>query len=293
MPAIDPVSSTRQPVGPWTDNAYQPHLARIVRIYRMVEDHYVFTIRFEDDDLSDGFEHRPGQFVMLSVPGSGEAPISISSPPTRRGVLELCVRRTGRVTDALYRLRMNDYVGIRGPYGNGYPLEELYGDDLLLVAGGLGMAPIRSLLWYALDEREKFRNVILMYGGRDPESMLFREELTSLTDRDDLECLLTVDRADPETWGHHVGRLPELFDRIAIDADRTHAAVCGPPVVYRFVLKRLLELGFSKNRILMSLERRMKCGVGKCGHCGIGAKYACTDGPIFTYWDALNLPEMI
>ena len=293
MPAIDRVTGARLAAGAWTDNVYQPHLARIVRIYKMVEDHYVFTLRFEDDALADAFTHRPGQFVMLSVPGSGEAPISISSPPTRRGVLELCVRRTGRVTDALYRLRMNDYVGIRGPYGNGYPLEELYGGDLLLVAGGLGMAPIRSLLWYALDEREKFRNVILMYGGRDPESMLFREELTSLTDRDDLECLLTVDRADPETWSHRVGRLPELFDRVVIDADRTHAAVCGPPIVYRFVLRRLLDLGFSKDRILMSLERRMKCGVGKCGHCGIGAKYACTDGPIFTYWDALNLPEMI
>jgi NAD(P)H-flavin reductase len=275
------------------DNVYHPSLARIVRIYKMVEDHYVFTVRFEDDDLSESFRHRPGQFIMLSVPGSGEAPISISSSPTRRGTLELCVRRTGRVTDALYRLRMNDYVGIRGPYGNGYPMEEMVGEDLLLVAGGLGMAPIRSLLWYALDEREKFRRVILMYGGRDPQSMLFRDELVSLTDRSDLECLLTVDNADPVRWGHHVGRLPALFDHVEIDAVRTHAAVCGPPVVYRYVLERLLDLGFSKDRILMSLERRMKCGVGKCGHCGIGAKYTCTEGPIFTYWDALNLPEMI
>ena len=293
MSTPDPVSTAWRPVESWGANVYQPILARIVRIYKMVEDHYVFTVRFEDDDTAAGFSHRPGQFVMLSVPGSGEAPISISSPPTRRGVLELCVRRTGRVTDALYRLRMNDYVGIRGPYGNGYPMEELYGDDLLLVAGGLGMAPIRSLLWFALDEREKFRNVILMYGGRDPESMLFREELTSLTDRDDLECLLSVDTDPTGDWAHHVGRLPELFDQVTLDAVRTHAAVCGPPIVYKYVLERLLDLGFSKDRILMSLERRMKCGIGKCGHCGIGAKYTCTDGPIFTYWDALNLPEMI
>lgn len=293
MQARSPVSTVWRPTELWRDNVYHPILARIVRIYKMVEDHYVFTVRFEEDDVAAGFSHRPGQFVMLSVPGSGEAPISISSPPTRRGVLELCVRRTGRVTDALYRLRMNDYVGIRGPYGNGYPMEELYDEDLLLVAGGLGMAPIRSLLWFALDEREKFRRVILMYGGRDPENMLFREELTSLTDRDDLECLLSVDRDPTGEWAQHVGRLPELFDQVDIDSDRTHAAVCGPPIVYKYVLERLLDLGFSKDRILMSLERRMKCGIGKCGHCGIGAKYTCTDGPIFTYWDALNLPEMI
>jgi sulfhydrogenase subunit gamma (sulfur reductase) len=277
----------------WTANPYQPHIARLVRIYKMVEDHYLFTFRFEDDDLARTFRHRPGQFVMLSVPGSGEAPISISSSPTRPGVLELCVRRTGRVTDALYRLRMNDRVGIRGPYGNGYPVEAMEGEDLLITAGGLGMAPLRSLLWYALDEREKFGRLILMYGARTPDTMLFRDELTSLADRDDLTCLLTVDEDPAGDWRHHVGVLPILFDHVSLDPRGTMAAVCGPPVVYRFVLQRLLELGFPKDRILMSLERRMKCGVGKCGHCSVGYKYTCVHGPIFTYWDAINLPEMI
>jgi sulfhydrogenase subunit gamma (sulfur reductase) len=277
----------------WHANPYQPLVARIVRIFKMVPDHYLFTLRFEDDDVSDRFSHRPGQFVMVSVPGAGEAPISISSPPTRRGVLELCVRRTGRVTNALYRLAMNDAVGIRGPYGNGYPVERLEGGDLLMAAGGLGMAPLRSLLWYALDEREKFDRVILMYGGRDPATMLYRDELVSLTDRTDLECLLTVDADPTGEWAHHIGVLPLLFDHVEIDPQTTHAAVCGPPVVYRYVLERLLALGFSKDRILMSLERRMKCGVGKCGHCSVGYKYTCVHGPIFTYWDAINLPEMI
>ncbi|MDP1862252.1 MAG: FAD/NAD(P)-binding protein [Gemmatimonadaceae bacterium] len=277
----------------WDANPYQPHTARLVQIYKMVPDHYLFTIRFEDDDVSARFRHRPGQFVMLSVPGAGEAPISISSSPTRRGVIELCVRRTGRVTDALYRLRMNDVVGIRGPYGNGYPLHAMEGGDLLVTAGGLGMAPLRSLLWYALDEREKFGRIVLMYGTRDPASMLFREELISLTDRHDLECLLTVDKDPTGTWTEHVGYLPALFDHVKLDPRTTHAAVCGPPVVYQYVLARLLELGFSKDRILMSLERRMKCGVGKCGHCSVGYKYTCQHGPIFTYWDAINLPEMI
>jgi sulfhydrogenase subunit gamma (sulfur reductase) len=276
-----------------TANPYQPHAARLVRIYRMVDDNWVFTFRFLDDELAATFRHRPGQFIMLSVPGAGEAPISISSPPSRPGVIELCVRRVGRVTNALYRLATNDVVGIRGPYGNGFPVEQLRGSDLLLVAGGLGMAPLRSLLWYALDYRDQFKSITLMYGAKTPAHMLFREELVSLVDRTDMTCLLTVDGAPPGTWKHHVGLLPKLFDHAKIDPLTTHAAVCGPPIVYRFILERLLVLGFAKDRILMSLERRMKCGVGKCGHCSIGYKYTCLEGPIFTYWDAINLPEMI
>jgi NAD(P)H-flavin reductase len=259
----------------------------------MVQDNHLFTLRFLDDARAASFRHRPGQFVMLSVPGAGEAPISISSSPTRPGVIELCVRRAGRVTDALYRLKTNDVVGIRGPYGNGFPVEDMTGDDLVLVAGGLGMAPLRSLLWYALDNRDRFGAVTLLYGAKTPGDMLFREELVSLVDRTDLICLLTVDRDPAGDWRNHVGLLPSLFDHVRIDPAATYAAVCGPPIVYRFVLERLLVLGFTKDRILMSLERRMKCGVGKCGHCSVGYKYTCIHGPIFTYWDAINLPEMI
>jgi len=283
--------TTHHPV--LSDNPYQPYLARIVRIEKMVENTQVFTLRFLDEHLVRSFRHQPGQFIMLSIPGTGEMPISISSSPTRPEVLELCVRRVGRVTNALYRMRTNDVVGVRGPYGNGYPMQEIAGHDLLLAAGGLGMAPLRSLLWYALDHRDQFNNLTLMYCSKRPEDMLFREELSALVDRADINCLLTVD-ADPSgTWKNHVGLLPTMFDYARIDPARTYAAVCGPPVVYKFILKRLLDLGFPKNRILMSLERRMKCGVGKCGHCSIGYKYTCLHGPIFTYWDAINLPEMI
>lgn len=289
-----PVLERARPYAPaWSENPYQPHLARITHVYKMVEDNHLFTLRFLEDDVAEGFSHLPGQFVMLSVPGSGEAPISISSSPTRAGVLELCVRRVGRVTNALYRLPTNSLVGIRGPYGNGYPVASMEGEDLLLVAGGLGMAPLRSLLWYALDRRDRFGRVILMCGAKTPASMLFRDELVSLVDRTDLECLLTVDSDTDGTWSNFVGVLPSLFDHVRLDAGHTHAAVCGPPVVYKYVLARLLALGFSKGRVLMSLERRMKCGVGKCAHCCIGHKYTCLDGPIFTYWDAINLPEMI
>ena len=274
-------------------NPYQPQMARIVRIYKMVEDNYLFTLRFLDDLVADSFVHRPGQFVMLSLPGTGEAPFSISSSPTRRGFIELCVRRVGRVTEALYRSNTNDVVGVRGPYGNGFPVQDMAGDDLLLAAGGLGMAPLRSLLWFAVDNRDRFGRITLMYGSRTPADMLFRDELVSLVDRPDMTCLLTVDEDPDGGWSNHIGRLPELFDHADINPVTTYAAVCGPPVVYRFILERLLALGFTKDRILMSLERRMKCGVGKCGHCSIGYKYTCTHGPIFTYWDAINLPELI
>ena len=274
-------------------NPYQPFMARIVRIERMIDDSHLFTIRFLDAALAEGFRHSPGQFVMLSVLGAGEVPISISSSPSRTGVLELCIRRVGRVTNALFRLKTNDLVAIRGPYGNGFPVEEMFGDDLLIVAGGLGMAPLRSLLWYALDQRERFREITLMYGARTPAGMLFRDELVSLLDRSDIRTLLGVDSDPTGTWRGEVCRLPELFDRARINPATTYAAVCGPPAVYRLVLDRLLDLGFSKDRILMSLERRMMCGVGKCGHCSVGYKYTCTHGPIFTYWDAINLPEMI
>lgn len=278
---------------PMAQNPYQPHMARIVRIYKMVEDNYVFTLRFLDDRLAASFDYRPGQFMMLSVPGTGEAPISISSSPSRPGILELCVRRVGRVTNALYRMQTNDLVGLRGPYGNGFPIEQMMGNDLLIVAGGLGMAPLRSVLWYALDNRDDFKSVTLMYGVKTPAQMLFREELASLVDRTDMKCLLTVDSDPSFTWKHHIALLPKLFDHVTVNPHTTYAAVCGPPVVYRYVLKRLLELGFSKDRILMSLERRMKCGVGKCNHCSVGYKLTCLHGPIFTYWDAINLPEMI
>lgn len=274
-------------------NPYQPYQARIIRIHRMVDDNWLFTLRFLDEDAAAAFRHRAGQFVMLSVPGAGEAPVSISSSPSWLGVVELCVRRVGRVTDALYRLRPMDVVGVRGPYGNGFPIEKLRGASLLLAAGGLGIAPLRSLLWFAIDHRDQFGDITLMYGARTPRDMLFRDELLTLVERADLNCLLTVDRDPGGAWTNHLGLLPEMFNYADIDPPRTYAAVCGPPVVYRLILDRLLDLGFSKDRILMSLERRMKCGVGKCGHCSVGYKYTCLHGPIFTYWDAVNLPEMI
>ena len=256
------------------------------------ESHDTVTLDLEPPP-GRAFSFRPGQFNMLYVFGIGEVPISVSGDPAADGPVRHTIRDVGAVTHALCTRQPGQEVGVRGPYGNGFPVEEMHGHDLLIIAGGLGMAPLRSLLWYALDNRDKFGNVTLMYGAKTPRDMLFREELSSLTNVDAITTLLTVDRNPDGDWKHHVGLLPTLFDHVEIDAGRTYAAVVGPPVVYKFVLRELLARNFAKDRILMSLERRMKCGVGKCGHCTIGYKYTCIEGPVFTYWDAINLPEVV
>ena len=276
---------------------HRPSPARLVGIQPLAPEHALFQFRFENRTENEEWSHRPGQFVMLSVMGTGEAPISICSSPSRGGVIELCVRNAGRVTSALHRLKEGAIVGLRGPYGNGYPVERMKGQDVLIAAGGLGMAPLRSLVWYILDNRGDFGHVTLLYGTRAPEDVLFKGEMASMVDRSDLETHLTVDKLseDGQPWPHDVGVVTGLFKYVKdrVDPARTYAAVTGPPIMYRFVLRELLALGFGKDRILMSLERRMKCGIGKCSHCAVGYKYTCIHGPIFTYWDAMNLPEMI
>ncbi|MFH1962511.1 MAG: FAD/NAD(P)-binding protein [bacterium] len=274
-------------------NPYMPHLAKIIRIIPQIDDVRLFQIRLEDEKIRNEFRHRPGQFVMISVLGTGEAPISISSSPTRTGIIELCIRKAGKVTDALFRLKENAVIGIRGPYGNGYFMERIKGNNLLIVAGGIGMAPLRSLLWYSLDNRDDFKDIILMYGTKTPNEMLFKDELFSLLDRGNIKCLLTVDKDDTGTWKTNVGVVTRLFDMISLSPETTYAAICGPPIMYQFVLQKLIECGFSKDRIMMSLERRMQCGIGKCLHCSVGHKYTCTDGPIFTYWDVMNMQEVV
>jgi len=282
-------------VPPSEDDAHRPEPAVLARIRQMVPDHRLFEVRFKDPKLNERFEHRPGQFVMLSVFGTGEAPFSISSSPTREAV-ELCIRRVGRVTDALYRLDEGAPIGLRGPYGNGFPVEEMKGSDLLLVAGGLGFAPLRSLLWYVLDKREDYGRIVLMYGTKSTAELLFEWELDELMSRDDLESYFIVEKVEPgheSTWKGSTGLVTQLFDEVELDPKSMFTAICGPPVMYKFVLQELMKRDFPKDKILMSLERKMKCGIGKCAHCAVGHKYTCLDGPIFTYWDAMQLPEMI
>ncbi|MFZ5785424.1 MAG: FAD/NAD(P)-binding protein, partial [Acidobacteriota bacterium] len=251
-------------------------------------------LRFVDSVLADSFAFRPGQFVELSVVGVGEGPFSLPSSPTRRGMFQLGVRRVGTLTNYLFdHVIEGDTVGIRGPLGNGFPVELFEGQDVLLVAGGLGMVPLRGLLQYLIDQRDRFGRVMLLYGTRSPEQVLFREELESLSRRGDAEILLSVDQTQGRPWAGRVGVVTELLDLVTFDVARTHAIACGPPVFYKFMLEKLVARGFGRHRIFLSLERRMECGVGKCGHCAVGYTFTCLHGPVFSYWDAINLPELI
>ncbi len=275
-------------------NPFLPEPARIVRAYNLTQDVRFFQVRLVDMEKALSFRYRPGQFAMISVLGAGEAPFSISSTPSRPGLLEFCIRKVGTVTNALFRLRENSLIGLRGPYGNGFPIEAMEGKDVLIVVGGLGAAPLRSVLLYCLDNRDQFGRVIVLYGAKRPAEMIFREEYFDLKKRVDLECHLAVDADDTGTWTENIGVVTTLFPKVKdINPANTYALVCGPPVMYKFVIKELVKLNIPKHQILMTLERRMKCGVGKCGHCAIDYIYTCLDGPVFTYWDVLHMRELI
>jgi NAD(P)H-flavin reductase len=273
-------------------------MAQLVDVEQMTALEKLFRIQLpEDQDLG----HDPGQFVMLSILGIGEAPISITSSPSRsNGDFELCVRQVGNVTNALHAMEPGSKVGIRGPFGKGFPIDEMRGKDVLFAPGGLGLAPLRSLINQVLDERDDFERVMILYGAKRRSELLFRDELNQWVERDDVECLLTVDCEDEgEEWNPNqpltcnIGVITTLFPDIEIDAQNTIAITCGPPIMYRFVLMEMLDKGIPESNIYLSLERRMKCGVGKCGHCQINNLYCCQDGPVFNYADIKGFEEAL
>jgi sulfhydrogenase subunit gamma (sulfur reductase) len=275
------------------DLVFQPYPARIERILPQIEGHRLFQLRFTDEDVERVFSHGPGQFVEVSIPGVGEAPISISSPPTRPGIIEICVRKAGSVTSALFQLQKGDLIALRGPFGMGFPVGLLKDQDLLLVAGGLGLAPLRSLLWAVLDNRTDYGKLVLMYGSRSPDDVLFKYELLGLMNRTDMKYLLSVDTDEEGIWRQYVGLVTDLFDKVKLDPETTYCALCGPPIMYRFVIREILKKNISPDRIFVSLERMMKCGVGKCGHCAMGEYYCCTDGPVFNYAEIGHVKEAL
>lgn len=275
------------------DLIFQPNLARIERILPQISDHRLFQLKFVDEGVAKAFSHTPGQFVEVTVLGVGEAPISISSPPTRPEIIEICVRKAGSVTGALFKLQKGDLIGLRGPFGKGFSLDHLKGQDLLLVAGGLGMAPLRSLLQAILDDRSNYGDLVLMYGARNPDDILFKYELLGLMNRTDLKYFLSVDVDEEGIWRQYIGVVTGLFQNVELKHETTYCALCGPPVMYRFVIQELVKRKIPKDRIFLSLERMMQCGVGKCGHCAIGEYYCCTDGPVFKYSDINHIKESI
>lgn len=260
---------------------YVPRVATIQRIEQMTERERLFTLRL-GDDVPLG--HDPGQFVEVSLFGVGEAPISVCSSPNGQSDFQLCVRAVGKVTHALHRLDEGAIVGIRGPFGRGFSPQEMVEKDILFVAGGIGLAPLRSLIHYVLDldHRSLFGKVTILFGARSPRELLFKEDLARWKQRDDVEVHVTVDRGE-ETWRGHTGVITTLFPDLEVKGENTVAVIVGPPVMYRFVLLEVFHKGIPEPQIVLSLERKMKCGVGKCGHCQIGGVYVCQGGPVFHY----------
>jgi len=263
-------------------NPYIPQMGVITEIKEETSDVKSFRIKFRDERLNGEFTYIPGQFVELSIAGFGESPISISSSPTRRGYIDLSVRRVGALTTKLYSLSIGDYVGLRGPFGNGYPIKDLLGRNLLLIGGGIGIAPLRSLILFVLDNIREFGEIDILYWADTPQDIIFRDLFEEWRDEVDTEIYLTVDRPD-RGWRGNVGAVTKSFDETGLDPKNTSVVICGPPIMIKFAALDLLNCGFSSNQIIVSLERLMKCGVGMCGHCCIGGKYTCQDGPIFTY----------
>jgi len=268
---------------------YLPELATIKKVADLTATEKFFEIK-----LGSGRElgHRPGQFVEVSVFGIGEAPISISSSPTKKGSFELAIRKVGNVTNAIHNMKPGDTIGIRGPFGTHFPCDETKGKDILFVAGGIGLVPARSFINYVLDNRKDYGRVIIFFGARSPKEQLYLDELAKWRKSGDVEYFETVDRGD-DTWKGNVGVITTLFPKIKIEPTRTSCVIVGPPIMYRFVIKEALDRHIAAHNIYVSLERRMKCGVGKCGHCQINGVYCCQDGPVFKYSDITHLTEAL
>lgn len=270
---------------------YQPEPATLVGREQFTEIDSVF--RFELSEREE-LGHLPGQFVQVFVPGFGEAPFSISSSPTSDGPFELCIRAVGSVTKAIHDLDVGDTVGIRGPFGETCDIDSFKGNDLLFVAGGIGLAPLRSMIDYALANREWFGDVTVLYGCKEPSEILFADEIDRWMGSEDIDFRMTVDEV-PEgvDWDGHVGVITTLIPGLAIDPENTYTIVCGPPVMFTFVQQELDAKSIPHDRIYLSLERRMHCGVGLCGHCQINDLYVCQDGPVFNYEVIKERPEAL
>lgn len=280
------------------ENIYDTAKCRLLRKYDLSKHDKLFLFRFEDPDIAMNWRFKPGQFVEVSLLGLGEVPISICSSARRMGFFELCIRNAGRVTSEIHKLEPGTLVGIRGPYGNGFPMEQFHNRDLLLVAAGLGMAPLRSVFLYAIDNRWLFGDITIINSAKFGNELLFDKELEAMKDiatAEDISIVQTATR-DPEFKGLH-GRATVHFDKVNVDPSNCSVAMCGPPAMYKGMFEELIARGYDPRHIFVTLERRMKCGVGKCGHCNIGTatswKYVCKDGPVFDYYAITSIPGLI
>ncbi len=279
---------------PATENIYLPKPAVLDRVTDDIAEVKTFYWHFEDVVEQEKFKRfRPGQFAQVSLFGTGEFPASLPPSPTE-GEVFFTIRQVGSCTAALHRLKPGEKFAVRGPYGNGFVMEEYFGRNLVFVAGGIGLIPLRSCIVYALAHRDQFKRIQIFYGSKTPKELMYLADLRAWQQSAGVECYLTVDRAG-DGWSGNVGVVGSLFKQsgVRVPVENATAFVCGPPIMFRFVIKDLLAMGFRERDIVSTLERYMKCGVGKCGHCCIGVAYVCTDGPVFTYEQIKRLGEDI
>jgi len=273
-------------------NTYVPFPMKVEKI--IVEDPEkslrTYDLTFINEEDSKNFEYMPGQFVEFSILGKGESPFGIASSPTERDFLRFTVNRTGSVTNEIHYLQEGDEVGIRGPLGNWYPVDKFKGENIVIIGGGFAFTTLRSLLIYLINHRDEYGEITVIYGARNPDLFIYKDEITEWEKRDDLNFHLTIDN-QVDGWNKKVGFVPAVTKEIAPSAEKSWVVVCGPPIMIRYTLLVLIDLHFPDERIYTSLERRMKCGIGKCGRCNIGSKYICIDGPVFSLKELKKIPE--
>jgi sulfhydrogenase subunit gamma (sulfur reductase) len=277
-------------------NPYLPYPVRIDDVKIETEDKNLKTFKFVfiDPEDEDKFAYRAGQFAELSVTGKGEIPIGMASSPTEKGFVMFTVNKVGLVSSCLHAMKVGDVMGVRGPLGNSYPWKRLEGANVVIIGGGFAFTTLRSSIVYMLhpDNRAKFKDIHVIYGARTPGLLLYRDELSEWEKRDDIHMHITVDATDDPDWKYNVGFVPTITEQKAPTADEnTYAIVCGPPIMIKFTQPVLDKLGYSHDKIIMSLENRMKCGVGICGHCNIGREFVCKDGPVFTLEQLSKTPR--
>ncbi len=275
-------------------NPYLPYPVRIEEIIVETDDKSLrtFRLKFLRPEHEKAFKYLPGQFAELSVAGKGEVPIGIASSPTEEGYLLFTINKVGLVTSHLHNMKEGDIIGIRGPLGNTYPWERMQGKDVVIIGGGFAFTTLRSSIIYMLhpENRPKFKKIIVVYGARRPGLLLYKEELWEWEKRDDMEMHITVDGTDDPDWKYNVGFVPTITEQKIKSADNAIAIVCGPPIMIKFTQPVLEKIGFPPENIILSLEMRMKCGIGMCGRCNIGHKFVCKDGPVFSLAELQQLP---
>ena len=274
-----------------TDNIYLPYLMTIEKITEEAPGVKSFRLKFKDEEEARNFNFKAGQFGEYSAFGEGECTFCIASSPTREGYIECTFREDGKVTAALAKMEEGQTMGFRGPFGNIFPMDEWKGKNLLFIAGGIALPPMRCVIWNALDTRDNFNTIQILYGAKSVADLVYKQELKEWEERPDVQLTVTVDPGgETSDWKGEIGFVPSVLEKLNPSAENTVAIVCGPPVMIKFTFPVLDKLGFKPEEIYTTLENRMKCGVGKCGRCNVGKMYVCKDGPVFSRVQLETLP---